>query len=210
MLERGITKHERKTFAESIHRRFVDIMHPIFGINPSPDYVQINFRLMIMNGSAIIAYPELKILLCDAYLDPGSTSSTSNHGGEFEYTTAHESAHILHAIKNGENIKGKRSINTGSGHINEIVADLASLIFFDIEGDSQSYLKCSMNAAAEIFTAHKETLFRRPRQLLTRIVTQDPRTAYNTIREYLGRNYVNSEPEKEQRPVEELSELSPN
>lgn len=119
----------KQEIAELEHERFVDLMHPYFGLDRHPGYFEIKVRPLLVSG----IWGRSVICLSD-----------STDVEDLCYSTWHESAHLLHFRKNpyvaDEVIKSKRF---GKKIIlAEMVAELGSLIFLDItEGLNSKAIK---------------------------------------------------------------------
>lgn len=109
----------KQKIAELEHQRFVDIMHPYFGLGQHPGYIGIRVRPLLVSG--ILSRSGI-------YL------SDSDGVEDLSYGAWHESGHFLHNIRNpymmGELEKSKRFNNRVV--LAEIVAELGTLIFLDV------------------------------------------------------------------------------
>lgn len=109
---------EKQRIAEEEHKKFVDLMYPLFGLNRHPSYCEIIVESLPVGE--IFNYTK-KI-----YIDSDFFRAS---------TTWHESGHFLHWRKRGHlperNGQKNRSLEDPR-YYNECIADLGGLIFLDL------------------------------------------------------------------------------
>ena len=109
----------KQMVAEEEHRKFVDSMYPRFGLKNHPGYCEI--KRPLFNPGCLVETDDgqIKMFLNDDIEEDA-----------FKYTTWHESSHFLHPFwrQNRQKLKDTPQRNY---RLNEIVAELGSLIFLD-------------------------------------------------------------------------------
>jgi len=138
-----LEKHKK---AKEEHRKFVDFMHPHFGLNERPKYCEIRMRPLWAMG----LYGDGKIYVSNSHRY-GLRSNA--------FTTWHESSHFLHFHRNQlysaelkRKIKREESYSDDEFTVNETVANLGAFIYLE-----KKFGLSQQNIIKYAFADHDET-----------------------------------------------------
>lgn len=176
----------KQKIAGEEHRKFVDFMHPYFGLKNHPGYCKVIVRPLFLRGYFGRDYDEIGL---SDYLEKN----------EIKYITWHESAHYLHPFSRQENLLLKDSPKRNI-FLAEVVANLGALIFLDENyGLSSENIKkyFAGNRKRWIFNEDELTslvIAKRNKDLLARMVNSDMNKVRRIFTPYRkeARIYLNS------------------
>lgn len=187
-----------RKIAEELHIKFLKSMHQKFEIKECPLPYPISFTPMLsLGGLGFDEEEKLTIKLNDTLiLNPLDRE-------QFEQTIAHESAHILHLTANGFNKdKPKKLRNTACEEpIGSIIADLASLLFWSLNGDVTRYFgKLSDYGGEQALKLYNGST--NQEALLKHLLNQSGIGLYTEIISLLGRSCLYEESDLEKWVLE--------
>ena len=130
--------------AEEEHRKFVDFMHPYFGLREHPGYLPITVRPLFVIG--MLKNNPLRILLDEDCNEKG-----------LSYTIWHESSHFLHYEINPEIVSYS---DEKSVRLAEIVSEFGALIYLDSINKlgSETFEEWDINAKMNLNMTNKDIL----------------------------------------------------
>src|SRR3989344_9087907 len=182
--------------AKELHELFVSGMYKNFGISNHPSSYPISFEpLLSLGGLKRNINFGLEIVLNDTLLiDPIDRL-------QFEQAIWHETGHILHLIGNGWKTGEETSNNACNEPIGSIITDLGVLVFsHSTKRKAEDYfskLSDYVGPAKELFILAESKGFEYPERLLRGTSKQTVKELYQTVKSYLGRNYLYSDPKLE-------------
>ncbi len=107
---------EMQRLAETEHQKFVDFMHPLYGLESHPGYCPVKIKHMLLADSCLNGGDY------EIYINP------SENLGEISYTTWHESSHYLHYSINPSELNNQNGNNI---ILKETLADLGALVYLE-------------------------------------------------------------------------------
>ncbi len=195
----------RQREAIELHGLFVREMYEIFGLDKCPESYPLSFEpLFSLGGLKRNINSGLEIVLNDLLIiDPFDRL-------QFEQAVWHETGHLLHLIGNGWKIGEETNNNACNEPLGSIISDLGVLVFsHSTKRKTEDYfskLGDYAGPAKELFILADSKGFEYPKKLLRELSRQTVRGIYQTVKSYLGKNYLYVDQELESFAQEQASE----
>ncbi|MDD5193364.1 MAG: hypothetical protein PHF67_02145 [Candidatus Nanoarchaeia archaeon] len=187
-------KGQRLKEAKRLHHEFMTGMYANFGLFVCPRDHPVGFMEILSLGGLIRHRTRgLKIVLNDLFLIDSLDIL------QFQQTVFHESGHLLHLYSNG--FPNDVYNAACSEPVGSMIADYATLVFLESSGRRTEayYEKLSDEAgpSIELFEVARKSGMENPSGLLRKLSRQNVGEIYQTVRDYLQRDYLYEDPETE-------------